>query len=282
MVKLQSSCLDQVDAYQSSVAFLSSFNFAITPASCNFPVVLPKKQKTPKKEPPPPPGGGPFWHFFFMGVFFRGGKPTGKYGNIAYIPGWRVVGGLMMFSFTRCKSSPICSATSKSTMYWTLFESTLPRAAAKLVLTRPLSAKHLLMHLSMVGRIEPLRCPHPCKSNWGQSFPKNVLAWACCWFVFPALGCRDRNPGFPIDISNLSSIWIICSNIFAFQPIQKLKLQVKNFLVLAKLVFQEWLVLIEIGDCRLQIDISKKLNPLNCKSEWWSWFPNEYTQKGSV
>jgi hypothetical protein len=24
------------------------------------------------------------------------------------------------------------------------------------------------------------------------------------------------------------------------------------------------------------------LNPLNCKSEWWSWFPNEYTQKGSV
>ena len=247
-----------------------------------FPLSCPKSKKHPKRNPHTPPWGGFLFGTFSLWESSLGWQADGKIREHCYIPGWRVVGGLMMFSFTRCKSSPICSATSKSTMYWTLFESTLPRAAAKLVLTRPLSAKHLLMHLSMVGRIEPLRCPHPWKRNWGQSFPKNVLAWACCWFVFPALGCRDRNPGFPIDISNLSSIWIICSNIFAFQPIQKLKFQVKNFLVLAKLVFQEWLVLIEIGNCRLQIDMSKKLNPLNCKSEWWSWFPNEYTQKGSV
>ena len=46
---------------------------------CNFPVGLPKKSKTAKKEPPTPPQGGvPFWHFFFMEVFFSGGKPTGK------------------------------------------------------------------------------------------------------------------------------------------------------------------------------------------------------------
>ena len=89
-------------------------------------------------------------------------------------------------------------------MCLTLFEGTLPRAAAKLVLTRTLSAKHVRMHLSMAGRIEPIRnhpLSAPLQKFLGTKFSKEYYGMSML-LIFLAPGCRDRNPGFPLDTSH--------------------------------------------------------------------------------